>query len=390
MNASGPGIAWIAVPVIGLFLLTLLFGLLALLSFKATRPLGVVVVLVLLLIVGMVGFYGLVSVRVTPSQMSASTYTYEDSATMAPQQAPAEFRIEAHYTSRDQLPKVESSAPQPVTIDSPAIARAAEAPPVEVGEPAANSDSPSEPAVNPTTDAAPAEKPAEPAPPAEAVPALPPADVVPALPPPANTTPATTIVAEKLPAAPAVRPAWVDAPRHREQQVYQVAVKSGLFVTTIECERALEKAMQRSVDAYIDEYLEDGAAQLVAIEPHFIQQHIRRGAFSDTSESSVGTMQQVYALLVFDDGVQSLFQQRWRQALVNQRLWQVGAGSAVVLGLIGTLFGFLSWGQRSATAPAIPRVVTEKSGAAVATYGRFWLHCAVVVAILIGVLAFLV
>lgn len=423
MNANGPHLAVWSVLIVAMLAVILLVGILALLSFKATRPVGVGL-LVFFFGGAFLLFTGVFFMRASavPQQASIRTYpqppyqveTREMEAVPSqgqhfqirvPEQAPAIPAIPPVQPnlqpSQSTGPNQAEAVPSPTTVDqvpqgsSVTVEGATENPPVTAGE-APASPATEAPALPP--DAAtppPAESPAVPAAvPAEVTnghPAEIPASESPATPVPA-VTPASgapeTIVAEKPEPVPAPRPTWVDAPPHREQQLYQAAVKSGLFVTVGECERALDKAMQRTVDAYIDEYIEDGASQLVAIDLPFIQKRIRRGAYTESVTASVGPMQQVFALLVIDDSVRGEFQQRWRQALVNRRLWQVGAGSAVVLGLVGSLCGFLSWGQRPARERPAAGAAAKTSTRTLATYDHFWLHCALIVAILIGILAY--
>jgi hypothetical protein len=156
-----------------------------------------------------------------------------------------------------------------------------------------------------------------------------------------------TTVVEKLPEG---RPAWVDQTSHREAQTYKATVKSGLFVTFLECERALDRLTKNTVDEYIDQDLGDGAAAVVQIEPDFIKRNLRKGLYHEEVQASVGPMQQVHALLVIDDAARATFHQRWHEVLVQRRLWHVGSGAMLAIVLLGTLFGYLKLDLKSAGA----------------------------------------
>ena len=52
-------------------------------------------------------------------------------------------------------------------------------------------------------------------------------------------------------------------------------------------------------------------------------------------------MHQIHALLEFDDDARADFHHRWHDAIVTDRLWYAGSGAALVLALLGTLYGYL-------------------------------------------------
>jgi hypothetical protein len=158
---------------------------------------------------------------------------------------------------------------------------------------------------------------------------------------------APTVVVEKLPEG---RPAWVDQTNHREAQTYQATVRSGLFVTFLECERAVDRLTKNAVDEYIDQDLGDGASAVVQIEPDFIKRNLRKGFYHEEVQASVGPMQQVHALLVIDDAARATFHDRWHQVLVQRRLWHVGSGALLAIVLLGTLFSYLKLDLKSAGA----------------------------------------
>jgi hypothetical protein len=195
--------------------------------------------------------------------------------------------------------------------------------------------------------------PVTPAPPAAPLtPAPPVAPLTPAPPvAPVISAPVTPVV-PALPAGSDERPAWVDAPARLANSTYSIAVKSGLYASLPECQRALDTEIKREADHYINEYLGDpGAAQRVDIPIDYLKTNVKKAEFGESVKSeSVGTMYQIHALMEFDDNARADFHQRRHDSLVTERLWVAGAGAAVVLALVGTLYGYLKLDLRGGRA----------------------------------------
>jgi hypothetical protein len=163
-----------------------------------------------------------------------------------------------------------------------------------------------------------------------------------AAPAPAETAPAD----EKRPDAPKTvsdgeRPTWLGMAGQLDDNVYRVAVKSGLYASVPECQRALEQAIEKETKSYVEEYLGAGSSEIIDVPRSYLRSHITKARFSEVVNVSIGPMQQTHALLEFDDDARARFYESWRKAVVNRRLWYVGAGGAIVLGLLSTLYGYL-------------------------------------------------
>ncbi|MBI3840033.1 MAG: hypothetical protein HY288_19090 [Planctomycetia bacterium] len=140
----------------------------------------------------------------------------------------------------------------------------------------------------------------------------------------------------------AERPAWVDAPGKLIDSVYRVSINSGPFVTVPECQRSLDVRMKHTADQYIDDYLGEGASAVVDIPLVYLRNHVYKAAFNEVIQSeSVGAMQQIHALLEFDDDARADFHRRWHSAIVGRRLWHVAASTGLILALLATLYGYL-------------------------------------------------
>jgi hypothetical protein len=158
------------------------------------------------------------------------------------------------------------------------------------------------------------------------------------------TTPAPGSPADFAPVSVSnVKPEWVDRAPGMRDQAYQVAVKSGLWTTQAECQRAIEGAIRKSLDEYLTNYFGDErAARLVDVDPAYLHQHlIKQPLYAETVDASVGTMQQLHALLEFDDELRAEMHRLWRQAFVSHRLRYAGAGFALVLGALAAVCGYL-------------------------------------------------
>jgi hypothetical protein len=143
------------------------------------------------------------------------------------------------------------------------------------------------------------------------------------------------------------RPDWVDAPPRLEGSIYSMAVGSGLFVSVPECQRELDAHIKREADHYIDEYLGEGASRLVDIPLPYLKEHIKKAEFSEVIVKSVGPMHQLHALLAIDDQARTDFQRRWHEAVVTDRLWYTGSGTALLLALLATFYGYLKLDLRT-------------------------------------------
>ncbi len=164
-------------------------------------------------------------------------------------------------------------------------------------------------------------------------------DVPPATPPPTATD------AQPSGSSPQTQFGWERPGKLVGLRSYRTTVKSGLYVDVPECQRALDEATKHAADQYIEDYLGAGASSLVDIPRSYLRAHVTKAEFAEVKQSStVGPMHQIHALLEFDDDARADFHERWREAIVSERLWYAGAGAALVLGVLATLYGYLEMG----------------------------------------------
>ncbi len=148
------------------------------------------------------------------------------------------------------------------------------------------------------------------------------------------------------------RPAWVSAGPALIDGVYRMTVSSGPWSSVPECQHALDEEVLAATNNYINEYLGNPqAASLVNISPNYLRQHVRKTEHSEIVDSpAVGQMHQLHAQLEFDERARADFERMWRNAVVQDRLWYIGGGGALVLALLATLYGYLKLELRTDSA----------------------------------------
>jgi len=148
------------------------------------------------------------------------------------------------------------------------------------------------------------------------------------------------------------RPGWVTAGPALVDGVYRMTVSSGPWSSVPECQHALDEEVLAATNNYINEYLGNPqAASLVNISPNYLRQHVRKTEHAEIVDSpAVGQMHQLHAQLEFDERARADFERMWRNAVVQDRLWYIGGGGALVLALLATLYGYLKLEMRTDSA----------------------------------------
>lgn len=147
------------------------------------------------------------------------------------------------------------------------------------------------------------------------------------------------------------RPDWVDAPAALQGDVYRQVVHAGPHPRRIEAETELEEQIRLAVDDYLNEAIAPDAAEQVELPTDYIRREIVRDQFTEVHQRSFGTladdvyMVDLYAQLEFSRQVRDEAKARYRQAVVEDRLWLTGFSLAAALGLLGTVFGYLRFDE---------------------------------------------
>ena len=154
----------------------------------------------------------------------------------------------------------------------------------------------------------------------------------------APAQPATPIQAHTAGAA---RPTWMDEPTGYRDGVYRTIATAGPYATPQECNQKLNDAIREAVRNHADRSMTLPAGVEIELPPAFVHERIVRNEWLQQSEYAVGPMYNLHALLVFDRGVNQEIERRYRESQIAGRLASTGAGAALVLGLIATMFGYL-------------------------------------------------
>ncbi|MEX0867693.1 MAG: hypothetical protein WD030_10060, partial [Pirellulales bacterium] len=147
------------------------------------------------------------------------------------------------------------------------------------------------------------------------------------------------------------RPDWVDAPAAKQGNVYRQVVHAGPHPRRIEAEKELEEQIHSAVEDYLNEAIAPDAARRVELPADYVRREIVRDQFTEVHQRSFGTladdvyMVDLYAQLEFSRQVHDEAKERYRQAVVEDRLWLTGFSLAAALGLLGTVFGYLRFDE---------------------------------------------
>ncbi|HVC96065.1 MAG TPA: hypothetical protein VND64_20450, partial [Pirellulales bacterium] len=156
-----------------------------------------------------------------------------------------------------------------------------------------------------------------------------------------NARPATEGAAS---GSPTPRPPWMDEPqgKHASDGAYHKIASVELYRSRTECEEALPAELRKAVKQYIDQFLGDeGAAELVALPVSDIHEHLIRGQWEEHTSDVLGPIVNLHTQLVFDAQANADIKERYQKARVAQRLTTTGVGAGLLLGLLGTVFGYL-------------------------------------------------
>jgi len=138
------------------------------------------------------------------------------------------------------------------------------------------------------------------------------------------------------------RPEWVEAkPTLVDGQLYRASAASGRFATRAECEAKLKEAIKKVGDKYIDDSLHPGAAEVLEVSPEYLESRVKVQEYAETVEHSFGPMQQMHALLEFDQGFHREISELWRRARINERLTLAGSLAFAVVIALGAAWGIL-------------------------------------------------
>jgi len=141
---------------------------------------------------------------------------------------------------------------------------------------------------------------------------------------------------------------WVESEKVRTGSVHTTAISSGPQDNERECRRALDEELMKAVDEYVDEYLGGvyaeklKASSLVGYDLGYIRRELVRpeNIFHEEIQFSFGPMQQMHALVEFDDAFREGLDERWRGRVAMVRMMGTALAFGFVLALLGVVTGY--------------------------------------------------
>ncbi|MEE8450705.1 MAG: hypothetical protein V3R99_02290, partial [Thermoguttaceae bacterium] len=140
------------------------------------------------------------------------------------------------------------------------------------------------------------------------------------------------------PAAAEQRPAWVDAPPGRVDDVYQMAVSVGPYISRLECDAKLPDALSEAVQQYASTTIGPKAVGRISLPADFLTEQLVAEQWQEAVQTSFGPMVQLHVLARFDANVKQDVESAWKQAVITERVWLAGIGMSFVLGFLAILF----------------------------------------------------
>ncbi|MCA9144294.1 MAG: hypothetical protein KDB05_15965 [Planctomycetales bacterium] len=153
------------------------------------------------------------------------------------------------------------------------------------------------------------------------------------------------------------RPDWVETEAKKSEELYQIAVDSGLHVRARTAQQSLQEEVKAAVDAYVKDYLgselaatlagysieesDTGTTRTINLRLEDESYPIARERFDEQVEFDYGVMNQSHALVKIDKKVKDALDRRWSKVRATSRLFQTGLGVGAVLLLLGTMFSYL-------------------------------------------------
>jgi len=178
--------------------------------------------------------------------------------------------------------------------------------------------------------------------------AAPPAEVS-----PVEANPVEANPVDAGPSVPADAPAWVRQRPDRVDGDPARVVLSDPCETRPECDEDLRGKVERVLQAYAMEHLQDGRrvdAQPIDVSAQLVRSCVRE-SYASTHATSLGTMHEVYQLIVLDANVRAQLEDRMRRRDVHRRLGNVAWASVSVAAVVALLHGQLRYRARRVAHP---------------------------------------
>ena len=157
--------------------------------------------------------------------------------------------------------------------------------------------------------------------------------------------------AEAEPALAEDRPDWVGSEPRKVDGAYQVWITVGPCLNRLECDRELPKELQKAIDEYAAVYMGRRSRGHVRLPLDYVQSEIVKEEWPEEKQVVITPtsqipkksvpMIQLHVLLEFDHAVNGRIQEEWDKLVVAERLYGMGALTAVVLALLFGVYAYL-------------------------------------------------
>lgn len=150
------------------------------------------------------------------------------------------------------------------------------------------------------------------------------------------------------------RPQWADWEEyslHKVGGACRMAVRVGPYSTRLECDQELPNKLHAAIAEYAAVYIEPKARDQVRLPLDYVQGNIVQDDWEETKDVVISTadqipektvpMVQLNVLLEFDHAANARIRDDWDDAIVADRLFGLGALTAIVLALLAGVYGYM-------------------------------------------------
>jgi len=144
---------------------------------------------------------------------------------------------------------------------------------------------------------------------------------------------------------------WEEYALHKVGAACRMLVRVGPYSTRLECDQELPNKLQAAVGEYAAVYLEPKAQDQLQLPVDYVRSNIVQDDWEEVKDVVISTtgqipeksvpMVQLAVLLEFDRADNARIREEWDKAVVADRLFGVGALTAIVLVLLAGVYGYM-------------------------------------------------
>jgi hypothetical protein len=142
-------------------------------------------------------------------------------------------------------------------------------------------------------------------------------------------------------------PLWINIPSSRVDGVDRRTVVIGPYSDPDQYSDELDGQIHLVIHDYVQGMPGVERGHQFRVPNRYVYDNIIRAEYIETHEYSVGVMKRKFLLLEFDNRVKTEIEEMYRQQVVERRIDIAGFGSALMLMLLGTAYGYLKLDTRT-------------------------------------------